>query len=104
MMKKLMLKAILPALGILLWLAICYPVSQKPEGFNYLTFWIIAGIPFGIRFMFLKLFPKGYGISGTVGIFALNVMIGGLIGGIMLLARVVRIVVDTVKIILGKEV
>jgi len=54
--------------------------------------------------MFLKLFPKGYGISGTVGIFALNVMIGGLIGGIMLLARVVRIVVDTVKIILGKEV
>jgi len=67
-------------------------------------FWIIAGIPFGIRFMFLKLFPKGYGISGTVGIFALNVMIGGLIGGIMLLARVVRIVVDTVKIILGKEV
>ena len=67
-------------------------------------FWIIAGIPFGIRFMFLKLFPKGYGISGTVGIFALNVMIGGLIGGVMLLARVVRIVVDTVKIILGKEV
>ncbi len=67
-------------------------------------FCIIAGIPFGIRFMFLKLFPKGYGISGTVGIFALNVMIGGLIGGVMLLARVVRIVVDTVKIILGKEV
>ena len=103
-MKKLMLRVILPALGILLWLAICYPISKRPDGFNYHIFWIIAGIPFGIRFMFLKLFPKGYGISGTVGIFALNVMIGGLIGGIMLLARVVRIIVDTVKIILGKEV
>ena len=66
-------------------------------------FWIIAGIPFGIRFMFLKLFPKGYGISGTVGVFALNVIIGGLIGGVMLVVRVVRIVIDTVKIILGKE-
>ena len=102
-MKNLMLKVMLPALGILLWLAICYPMSKRPEGFNYLMFWIIAGIPFGIRFMFLKLFPKGYGISGTVGVFALNVIIGGLIGGVMLVVRVVRIVIDTVKIILGKE-
>ena len=102
-MKNLMLKVMLPALGILLWLAICYPMSKRPEGFNYLMFWIIAGIPFGIRFMFLKLFPKGYGISGTVGVFALNVIIGGLIGGVILVVRVVRIVIDTVKIILGKE-
>ena len=103
-MKNLILKVILPALGILLWLAICYPISKRPEGFNYFMFWILAGIPFGVRFMFLKLFPKGYGISGTVGMFALNVMAGALIGGVFLLIRVVRIFIDTIKIILGKEV
>ena len=67
-------------------------------------FWILAGIPFGIRFMFLKLFPKGYGITGTVGVFALNVMIGAIAGGVFLLIRIVRIFIDTIKIILGKEV
>ena len=64
----------------------------------------MAGIPFGVRFMFLKLFPKGYGITGTVGMFALNVMIGALAGGVFLLIRIVRIFIDTIKIILGKEV
>lgn len=62
-------------------------------------FWILSGIPFGIRFMFLKLFPKGYGITGTVGMFALNVMIGALAGGVFLLIRIVRIIIDTIKII-----
>jgi len=38
MMKNLMTKIILPALGILLWLAICYPISKRPEGFNYFLF------------------------------------------------------------------
>ncbi len=103
-MKNLMTKIMLPALGILLWLAICYPVCNRPEGFNYFLFWIMAGFPFGIRFMFMKLFPKGYGISGIVGMFALNVIIGALAGGVFLLMKAGRIVVDTVRIILGKEV
>lgn len=54
--------------------------------------------------MFMKLFPKGYGISGIVGMFALNVIIGALAGGVFLLMKAGRIVVDTVRIILGKEV
>jgi hypothetical protein len=104
MMKNLMTKILLPALGILLWLAICYPISKRPEGFNYFLFWILAGFPFGIRFMCLKLVPKSYGLTGAVGVFALNVVIGSLAGGVFLLMRVVRIVVDTVRIISGKEV
>lgn len=103
-MKNLMTKILLPALGILLWLTICYPISQRPEEFNYFLFWILAGFPFGIRFMCLKLVPKSYGLTGAVGVFALNVVIGALAGGVFLLMRVVRIVVDTVRIISGKEV
>ena len=53
--------------------------------------------------MFLKLFTKGYGISGTVGMFALNVMIGALAGGVFLIIRIVRIFIDTIQIILGKS-
>jgi hypothetical protein len=97
-----MTKIILPALGILLWLAICYPISKRPEGFNYFLFWILAGFPFGIRFMCLKLVPKGYGLTGAVGVFALNAVIGGLIGGAMLMTAIVKIFVNIVKMITGK--
>ena len=101
-MKNLMTKIILPALGILLWLAICYPISKRPEGFNYFLFWILAGFPFGIRFMCLKLVPKGYGLTGAVGVFALNAVIGGLIGGGMLMTAIVKIFVNILKMITGK--
>ncbi len=101
-MKNLILKVILPALGILLWLAICYPISKRPEGFNYFLFWILAGFPFGIRFMCLKLVPKGYGLTGAVGVFALNAVIGGLIGGAMLMTSIIKIFVNIVKLITGR--
>ncbi len=102
MMKNLMTKIILPALGILLWLAICYPISKRPEGFNYFLFWILAGFPFGIKFMCLKLVPKGYGLTGAVGVFALNAVIGGLIGGAMLMTSIIKIFVNIVKLITGR--
>ena len=45
-MKNLMTKIILPTIFIFLWLAVCYPICNRPEGFNYFMFWIIAGLPF----------------------------------------------------------
>ncbi len=98
-MRNLITKIILPSAFIALWLAVCIPIATRPEGFNYIMFWIIAGIPFGLRFMFFKLMPKGYGISGTVGAFALNIIIGGLIGGVMLITRIVYVFADAFKII-----
>ena len=98
-MRKLITKILLPSIFIALWLAVCIPIATRPEGFNYIMFWIIAGIPFGLRFMFFKLMPKGYGISGTVGAFALNIIIGGLIGGVMLVTRIVYVFADAFKII-----
>lgn len=98
-MRKLITKILLPSIFIALWLAVCIPIATRPEGFNYIMFWIIAGIPFGLRFMFFKLMTKGYGISGTVGAFALNIIIGGLIGGVMLVTRIVYVFADAFKII-----
>ena len=47
---------------------------------DYLFLALLIGIPFGIQKMFLWFFPCGYGIAGTVGMFALNILIGGMIG------------------------
>ena len=47
---------------------------------DYLFLALLIGIPFGIQKMFLWFFPCGYGIAGTVGMFAFDIMLGGLIG------------------------
>ena len=102
-MRNLMLKILFPIIGIALWLAVCYPICNRPEGFNYFMFWIIAGLPFGIRFMCLKLIPKGYGLTGAIGVFALNAVIGGLIGGAMLMVAIVKVFMNIIKMVLGKQ-
>ena len=102
-MKNLMTKIILPTIFIFLWLAVCYPICNRPEGFNYFMFWIIAGMPFGIRFMCLKLIPKGYGLTGAIGVFALNAVIGGLIGGAILMVAIVKVFMNIIKMVLEKQ-
>ena len=49
--------------------------------------WLCCGIPFGIRRMFVWLIPRGFDLSGTVGVVALNFIVGGLIGGVILIWR-----------------
>ena len=46
------------------------------------------GFP-SIRRMFFWLVPHGYDIGGTVGIIAVNFIVGGLIGGVNLTWRLV---------------
>ena len=56
---------------------------------NYFYVWFCCGIPFGIRRMFVWLVPHGYDTGGTFGIIALNFIVGGLIGGVILVWRLV---------------
>ena len=64
---------------------------------DYFLMWICVGLPFGIRRMCLWLVPSGYGISGSVGIFALNLIIGGLIGGLAFFIGLLLGVIHTIR-------
>ena len=69
-----------------------------PDGVcDYFLMWICVGLPFGIRRMCLWLGPSGYGISGSVGIFALNLIIGGLIGGRAFFIGLLRGIIHTIR-------
>ena len=58
--------------------------------------WILIGIPFGIRQVGLWLLPKHRDLSGTLGVFALSLLLGGAIGGFVLVYRVGAGLVRTV--------
>ena len=80
---KVFLKEVLLPTALAFCLASFLKPIYMPDGVcDYFLMWICVGLPFGIRRMCLWLVPSGYGISGSVGIFALNLIIGGIIGGL----------------------
>ena len=86
-------------LSICTWNAVSYThLIYMPDGVcDYFLMWLCVGFPFGIRRMCLWLVPFGYGISGTVGIFALNIIIGGLIGGLALIVGLLLGIIHTIR-------
>lgn len=100
-MKKALFKIILPVCVLVLWMITCYQVCNKAEGFDYFLYWILVGCPYGIRKMCMFLVPKNFGIAGSMGILALNCIVGGLIGGIIVLVRIIVIFTEILKVIAG---
>lgn len=99
--KRGLFKIIIPAGLIALWMITCYPVCNKAEGFDLFLYWIMVGFPFGIHRMCLWLVPRNFGISASIGVFALSCIIGGLIGGVVLVVKIIKIITEIFIIMLG---
>lgn len=52
---------------------------------NYFYVWLFCGVPFSIRRMFLWLIPINHDFTATMGIFAVNIIAGGLISCIVII-------------------
>ena len=86
-LKDFLKKTILPIVIALCLFLMFKNVFTENGQTNYFYVWLCCGIPFGIRRMFVWLVPHGYDIAGTVGIVALNFILGGIIGGVVLMWR-----------------
>lgn len=82
-------KVVVPVGAAVFLSALFYPLCVENGVCDYLKLWILAGIPFGIHRMFVWVVPKGFDIGGTVGILAMNLLAGGVIGGFILVWRLV---------------
>jgi len=96
--KRILFKVVLPILAISVWMITCYQVCKKTDGFDFFLYWIIVGCPFGIRKMFVWLIPRNFGLAGSMGVLALNCIIGGLIGGFVLIVTVIRILINSFNV------
>ena len=79
-------KTIMPVVAALLLYSIFSRIFMENGMIDFFLVWLACGVPFGIGKMFM-LIPIGFGISGTVGVVALNIVLGGLIGGVILIYR-----------------
>lgn len=96
-MKTFLREVVLPVCLALCLAALFKPVYAPNGSIDCFLMWLCIGCPFGIRRMSLWLVPRGYSISGTVGIFTLNLIIGGLIGGLALIAGILLGIVHTAQ-------
>lgn len=77
-------KSIVPVAGAVLLVCIFKSACMKDGAIDYLWLWILCGLPFGLHRMWLWFVPSGSSMGGGVALFALNIVIGGVIGGAVL--------------------
>lgn len=85
-MKDFMKKTVVPVAVALLLFSVFSRIFVENGTPDYFLILLACGVPFGIGKMF-TLIPIGFGISGTVGVVALNLVLGGLIGGVILIRK-----------------
>ena len=83
-MKEFLKKTVIPVVVALFLFSMFSRIFVENGAPDYFPIWLACGVPFGIVKMF-TLIPIGFGISGTVGVVALNLVLGGLIGGVILI-------------------
>lgn len=100
-MKRVLIKVLLPGLVIAVWMNTCFYVCRSGQGFDFFLYWLIVGFPFGIRKMCMVLVSRNFGLGTRLAIFALNGIIGGLIGGMVVIFRIFGIIGEILSIIAG---
>ncbi len=82
------MKKVIVPVGTAVFLgALFYPLCVEQGQCDHMKLWMFVGIPFGVQRMFLWIIPRGFDIGGTVGMLVFNLLIGGVIGGFVLVWR-----------------
>lgn len=74
--------------GAALLVCIFKSACVRDGAVDYLWLWILCGLPFGLHRMWLWIVPDGSMGSG-IALFALNFIVGGIIGGFVLVWRLI---------------
>lgn len=82
-------KSIVPVAGAVLLVCIFKSACIKDGTVDYLWLWILCGLPFGLHRMCFWFVPSGNSMGGGVALFALNFIIGGVVGGFILAWRLI---------------
>ena len=87
--KAFFFKSVLPVIVALILYCIFKSACTKNGELDYVWLWILCGLPFGLHRMCLWIVPGGGSLGGGIALFALNFIIGGVIGGFILAWRLI---------------
>lgn len=87
--KAFFIKSVLPVAAAMLLYFFFKSACMKDGELDYVWLWILCGLPFGLHRTFLWIVPGGGSFGGGIALFALNFIIGGVIGGFILVLRLI---------------
>ena len=87
--KSFIIKSVLPVAAALLLYCIFKSACMKGGELDYVWLWILCGLPFGLHRMCLWIVPGGAPLGGGITLFTLNFIISGVIGGFVLIWRLI---------------
>lgn len=82
-------KSVIPVVSAALLVCIFKSVCIKDGTIDYWWLWILCGLPFGLHRMWLWFVPGSSSMGGGIALFALNFIIGGIIGGFVLVWQLI---------------
>lgn len=85
--KAFLRNCLLPITAAVLLFFIFKSACAKDGSVDYFLLWLLCGLPFGIHRMFLWIIPGGRSFGGGIAVFVLNFLIGAVIGGVVLVWR-----------------
>lgn len=88
-LKDFCIKSILPVTEAMLVFCIFKSACTKDGITDYVWLWILCGLPFGLHRMCLWIIPGGRSFGGGIALFVFNFIIGGVIGGLVLVWRLI---------------
>lgn len=89
-------KAILPVVAVWMLAVLFKPLCMEQGELDWRLLILLMGIPFGIRYMFLWRVPGNFGIGGSIGVIAFNLLVGGLIGSVVMAWRLIVAIVTMI--------
>lgn len=87
--KYFVVKSVLPATVALLLVCVFKSACMKDGTLDYVWLWILCGLPFGVHRLCLWIMPRNRSFGGGIAILALTFVIGGIIGGFVLIWRLI---------------
>lgn len=102
MIEDVIKKSILPLAFMVFWFWMTKTIMKVSGQTDWFWWVFIAGLPFGIHKMRLILIPRGMDTPATLGMAALSVIIGALIGSIMIPVYVIRAIYVFIRYVIGK--
>ena len=88
-LKDFCIKSMLPVAVAMLLFCIFKSACTKDGITDHVWLWLLCGLPFGLHRMCLWIIPGGRSFGGNIALFVFNFIIGGVIGGFVLVWRLI---------------
>lgn len=95
-------KSIIRVVFMVIWTWLMHYFFMVDGQVDIFRMWMLVGFPFGIHRIHLWLIPKNFDLGGTVGVWAMNIFLGSIVGGFVAIGYISNMICNIIRAIVRK--